>query len=136
MRTIELGGKKLGLRARPSALRVYQQAFGKDLIAEMQYFQGIGLELAQGNISGFNSMLILQIVYALHQASDTKKVLPHFDEWLDSFEYISFADPSWIMDVIEEVTDGFFRAPRTAQGAGKEAPKETEQRPSLDAVGE
>lgn len=136
MRTIELGGKKLGLRARPSALRVYQQAFGKDLIAEMQYFQGIGLELAQGNISGFNSMLILQIVYALHQASDTKKVLPNFDEWLDSFEFISFADPSWIMDVIEEVTDGFFRSPGTAQGAKEETPKETEQRAPVDAVNE
>lgn len=115
MRTIELGGKKLGLRARPSALRVYHQQFDRDLVADMNHFNEIASDLNKGDISRFNSMLLLQVVYALHQAYDTKKVLPNFDDWLDTFDYINLGEPGWMLEVVQEVADGFFRAPGADQ---------------------
>src|SRR5690554_6682134 len=68
MRKVKLGEKELELRASPLALLFYRQAFGKDLIADLVSLQSLQ-GLAKGDFSGLDTVLLLQIAYAMHRAA-------------------------------------------------------------------
>src|SRR5690554_4890765 len=109
MRTVKIGEKELGLRATPLALLYYKQAFDKDLIEDLVSFQNMA-EIENGDFSGFDSVKILQICYAMNKADNFGKQFPDFEKWLAGLDGIDFADQQLWLDVVEEATDGFFRS--------------------------
>jgi len=113
MRKVRLGNKELELRASPLALLFYRQAFNKDLIADL-----VGLRslqgLAEGDLSGLDSVLLLQIAYAMNRAAKPEKSFPSFEQWLSELEGIDFGDGEWLLAVADEAIDGFFRSARAA----------------------
>jgi len=121
MRTVQIGNKELGLRATPLALLYYRQSFKKDLIEDLVSFQDMA-DMANGDFSGFDSVKILQICYAMNKAANYGKSFPDFEKWLSELESIDFADEEFMLAVIEEATDGFFRSAGTG-GNPKPKPK-------------
>ncbi len=119
MRTTIIGGKKIQLRANPLALLFYKQAFDSDLIADLLKLQSLQ-SLQDGDFSSLDMVSLFQIAYAMNKAAKPVDVFPTFEEWLAQFETIGFDDPQWIVDVVEEATDGFFHP-------GKSAPESKEQ---------
>lgn len=119
MRTTIIGGKKIQLRANPLALLFYKQAFDRDLIADIIKLQSLQ-SLQDGDFSSLDMVSLFQIAYAMNKAAKPTDVFPKFEEWLAQFETIGFDDPQWIIDVVEEAADGFFRS-------GKSAPESKEQ---------
>jgi hypothetical protein len=119
VRTTIIGGKKIQLRANPLALLFYKQAFDSDLIADLLKLQSLQ-SLQDGDFSSLDTISLFQIAYAMNKAAKPADVFPEFEEWLAQFETIGFDDPQWIIDVVEEAADGFFRS-------GKSAPESKEQ---------
>ena len=119
MRTAIIGGKEIQLRANPLALLFYKQAFDSDLIADLLKLQSLQ-SLQDGDFSSLDMVSLFQIAYAMNKAAKPADVFPTFEEWLAQFETIGFDDPQWIVDVVEEAADGFFRS-------GKSAPESKEQ---------
>ena len=119
MRTAIIGGKKIQLRANPLALLFYKQAFDSDLIADLLKLQSLQ-SLQDGDFSSLDTVSLFQIAYAMNKAAKPTDVFPKFEEWLAQFETIGFDDPQWIINVVEEAADGFFRS-------GKSAPESKEQ---------
>ena len=119
MRKIVLGNKEIELRANPLALLFYKQAFDRDLIADILKLQSLQ-SLQDGDFSSLDTVSLFQIAYAMNKAAKPADVFPKFEEWLAQFETIGFDDPQWIIDVVEEAADGFFRS-------GKSAPESKEQ---------
>ncbi len=119
MRTTNIGGKEVQLRANPLALLFYKQAFDRDLIADIIKLQSLQ-SLQDGDFSSLDMVSLFQIAYAMNKAVKPADVFPKFEEWLAQFETIGFDDPQWIIDVVEEAADGFFRS-------GKSAPESKEQ---------
>lgn len=109
MRKVRLGQKEVGLRASPLALLYYRQAFNKDLVADLVGLQSLQ-NLADGEFSGFDSVLLLQIAYAMHRASEPDKSFPAFEQWLDELGNIDFGDPEWFTALAEEAMEGFFHS--------------------------
>jgi hypothetical protein len=109
MRTIQIGNKELGLRATPLALLYYKQEFDEDLIEDLVSLQDMA-KMADGDFSGFDSVKILQICYAMNKADNFGKQFHGFEKWLSELESIDFADENFMMNVIEEASDGFFRS--------------------------
>ena len=114
MRTVKIGEKELGLRATPLALLYYRQAFNKDLIEDLVSFQDMA-EIENGDFSGFDSVKILQICYAMNKADNFGKQFPDFEKWLSKLDSIDFADQEFMLAIIEEATDGFFRSAKEKQ---------------------
>jgi len=75
MRIVKIGGKELGLKASPLALLYYRQAFNKDLIEDLISFQDMA-NIENGDFSGFDSVKILQICYAMNNADTFGKQFP------------------------------------------------------------
>lgn len=119
MRTAIIGGREIQLRANPLALLFYKQAFDRDLVSDIVRMQALA-RLQDGDFSGLDTVTLFQIAYAMNKAAKPADVFPKFEEWLAQFETIGFNDPQWIIDVVEEATDGFFRP-------GKSAPESKEQ---------
>lgn len=115
MRIVKIGEKELGLRATPLALLYYRQAFDKDLIEDLVSFQGMA-GMADGDFTGFDSIKILQLIYAMNKADNFGKQFPDFEKWLAGLDGIDFADQQLWLDVVEEATDGFFRSAGNASG--------------------
>ena len=114
MRTVKIGNKEIGLRATPLALLYYQQEFKKDLLADLMSLQAMA-EIANGDYSGLDSIKILQLVYAMHKADKFgKKQAPDFVSWLAKLDNIDFADQDFMLEVMDEAMDGFFRSARDA----------------------
>ncbi len=112
MRTTQIGAKELELRANPLALLFYRQAFNKDLIADiakLQEFEG----LEDGDFTNFDSLLLLQVSYAMNRASKPSGGFPSFEKWLEDLGNIDFGEPQWMVEIVEEAIDGFFRSPGT-----------------------
>ena len=118
MRTAIIGGKEIQLRANPLALLFYKQAFDSDLIADLLKLQSLQ-SLQDGDFSSLDTISLFQIAYAMNKAAKPTDVFPKFEEWLAQFETIGFDDPQWIIDVVEEAADGFFRS-------GQSTPPETQ----------
>jgi len=119
VRTTNIGGKEIQLRANPLALLFYKQAFDSDLIADLLKLQSLQ-SLQDGDFSSLDMVSLFQIAYAMNKAAKPADVFPTFEEWLAQFETIGFDDPQWIVYVVEEAADGFFRS-------GKSAPESKEQ---------
>ena len=119
MRTTIIGGKKIQLRANPLALLFYKQAFDRDLVSDIVRMQALA-QLQDGDFSGLDTVALFQIAYAMNKAARPKDTFPQFEDWLASFDTIGFDNPQWIVDMVEEAIDGFFRS-------GKSAPESKEQ---------
>ena len=119
MRTAIIGGKEIQLRANPLALLFFKQAFDRDLVADILKLQSLQ-SLQDGDFSSLDTLSLFQIAYAMNKAAKPADVFPTFEEWLAQFETLGLDDPQWIIDVVEEAADGFFRS-------GKSAPESKEQ---------
>jgi len=113
MRTTKIGDKELELRANPLALFFYRQAFGKDLIGDIAALQSLQ-KLKDGDFSQFDSVMLLQLAYAMNKASKPGKTFPAFEAWLNELDAVAFDDPEWMVGIVEEAVDGFFRTTRAA----------------------
>jgi hypothetical protein len=122
MRTVKIGNKELGLRATPLALLYYKQAFDKDLIEDLVSFQNMA-EIENGDFSGFDSVKILQICYAMNKADNFGKQFPDFEKWLSKLDSIDLADQEFMLAIIEEATDGFFRSASAGKGENSKQKK-------------
>ena len=126
MRTTIIGGKKIQLRANPLALLYYKQEFDRDLLADIIKLQSLQ-SLQDGDFSGLDTVVLLQVAYAMNKAAKTSETFPGFEEWLDGFDSIGFDDPTWLMAIIEEALDGFFRTSKPP--SKKQKAKQTVRRP-------
>jgi|LFRM01.1.fsa_nt_gb hypothetical protein len=122
MRTVKIGDKELGLRATPLALLYYKQAFDKDLIEDLVSFQNMA-EIENGDFSGFDSVKILQICYAMNKADNFGKQFPDFEKWLSKLDSIDLADQEFMLAIIEEATNGFFRSASAGKGENSKQKK-------------
>jgi len=111
MRKVKLGNKELELRASPLALLFYRQTFGKDLIADLVGLQSLQ-GLVEGDLSGLDSVLLLQIAYVMNRAARLEERFPNFEQWLSELENVDFGDAAWLLAVTDEAVDGFFRSAR------------------------
>lgn len=116
MRTTKIGEKEIELRATPLALFFYRQAFGKDLIGDIASLQSLQ-KLKDGDFSQFDSVMLLQLAYAMNKASKPGEIFPTFEAWLGDLDTVAFDEPEWMVGVVEEAVDGFFRATRAAAEA-------------------
>jgi hypothetical protein len=112
VRTTNIGGKEIQLRANPLALLFYKQAFDRDLLADIIKLQSLQ-SLQDGDFSGLDTVVLLQIAYAMNKAAGTNEAFPRFEEWLADLDFIEFDEPTWIMAIIEEALDGFFRTSKS-----------------------
>ena len=105
MRTVNLGGKDIGLKATPLALLYYKQEFKTDLIGDLLKMQALA-----NDPSALDSVAILQIAWAMNKAAEGKgKTFPHFESWIEQFEYVDFSDADTLTAIMNEAADGFFR---------------------------
>lgn len=105
MRTIKIGEKEIGLKATPLALLYYKQEFKTDLIGDLLKMQALA-----NDPSALDSVALLQIAWAMNKASEGKgKTFPHFESWLEQFEYVDFSDADTMTAIMDEAADGFFR---------------------------
>jgi hypothetical protein len=105
MRTVNIGGKDIGLKATPLALLFYRQEFKSDLIGDLLKMQKLAKDP-----SALDSVALLQIAWAMNKAAEGKgKTFPHFEAWLTQFDYVDFSDVDTIATIMEEAENGFFR---------------------------
>lgn len=105
MRTVTIGSKEVGLKATPLALLFYKQEFGADLIGDLVTMKNIGEDL-----SSLDTVLIMQLVWAMAKAhTGPGKAFSNFEKWLESLDFIDFADEKFLLSVMEEAEQGFFR---------------------------
>jgi hypothetical protein len=124
MKKIELTNKKIGLRATPMALLFYDQAFDSDLIADLSKLQQEHLpKVINGDFSSFNSVNLLKIGWAMNKANNYPGDFPTFEEWVNDLNSEDVTSPKFMMGVVNEATDGFFRR---KESGGK---PESEQKP-------
>ncbi len=114
MRTTNIGGKKVELRASPLALLFYRQEFGKDLLDDFKDLQSLEA-LAKKSSESFRFedlrlMDFFQLAYALNKAAGKpSEFCPNYEEWLYGIE-LDLGEMDWIADVVYEAADGFFRS--------------------------
>lgn len=105
MRTVDIGGKQVGLKATPLALLYYRQEFKSDLIGDLLKMQALA-----NDPSALDSVAILQIAWAMNKAAEGKgKTFPHFESWIEQFEYVDFSDADTLTAIMNEAAEGFFR---------------------------
>lgn len=111
MRELQIDDKVIRVRATPLALLFHKQEFDSDMIAGLMAMQKM-----QADLSAFDSVGLLQMVWAMNKA-DAPKGFPSFETWLADLGRFDFSDVSVMNAIMEEATDGFFR------GATNGAPK-------------
>ena len=112
MRTIKIGEKEIGLKATPLALLYYRQEFKSDLVGDL-----LKMEKIAKDPTALDSVMILQIAWAMNKAAEGSKSFPHFESWLEQFEYVDFTDADMLTEIMNEATEGFFRG--SAGGGAK-----------------
>ena len=128
MKKVEINDRKIGLRASPMALLFYQQNFDSDLIADLSKFQEENIEkITKGDFSNFNSVELLQMAWAMNKAAKYPEQFPTFEEWLEQFESFQVTNAEFIMGIIQEATDGFFRSEKKSGGKPEEKQKPREE---------
>jgi len=128
MEKVEINNKKIGLRASPMALLFYQQEFDSDLVADLAEFQESNMDrITQGDFTNFNSVKLLQMVWAMNKASNYPGDFPIFEEWVNSFESFNVTNPKLITSIISEATDGFFRSGKESGGKPEQEQKPREE---------
>lgn len=115
MREIKIGEQTIGLRASPLALLFYKQEFSSDLVGDL-----IKLGNTGENFEEFDSIVLLQIAWALAKAEKgLNKQFPPFPAWLNTLEFFDVTDMAVVQTIVDEATDGFFRAANQPQGGSK-----------------
>jgi hypothetical protein len=104
MRTVNIGGKDIGLKATPLALLYYRQAFKSDLVGDL-----LKMEKIEKDPTALDSVMILQAAWAMNRAAEGNKSFPHFEAWLEQFEYVDFSDTDMLTEIMNEAAQGFFR---------------------------
>ena len=128
MKKVEINNKKIGLRASPMALLFYQQEFDSDLIADLAKFQEENMDkITAGDFSNFSSVKLLQITWAMNKAANYPGEFKTFEEWLESFDNFQVTNAQYIMGIIQEATDGFFRSGKESGGKPEQEQKPREK---------
>jgi len=113
VRTTNIGGKEIQLRANPLALLYYKQEFDRDLIAD--FIELKDLEAIQhGDFSKFDMLAIFRFAYAMNRAATPKDAGPNFEQWLSELDSVGLDDPDWLLAVFDEAVEGFFRSGQSA----------------------
>ena len=124
MKDIKIGDVELGLKANPLALLYYRQEFQSDLVQDLVDLEDLLKDLNNQDYSNFDSVKILQIIWAMNKANNyDDNSFPSFEKWLSEFDSINFQDPIFYYDLLEEARDGFFRP---QSGGEEETGTETE----------
>ncbi|NTZ20936.1 hypothetical protein EXW96_26475 [Paenibacillus sp. JMULE4] len=122
MRELNIGDQTVRVRATPLALLFYKQEFKTDLLGDfLKMAQGmVGLQALSGsnqqldlkdiNLGQLDSVMFLQLIWAMAKADALGKQFPSFVEWVSSFESFDLFDSEILTAVMEEATSGFFRA--------------------------
>ncbi|MFE1630743.1 hypothetical protein ACFLFF_28780 [Brevibacillus reuszeri] len=105
MRELMIGDQQVRVRATPLALLYYKQEFKSDLFGDLVKMQHLVDDPSQ-----IDSVAILQLIWAMAKADAYGKPFPSFYEWVGSLETIDFSDQAFLMTVLEEAADGFFRS--------------------------
>ena len=103
MKEIKLGEKEIRVRATPLALLFYKQEFKADLLGDLIKMQGI-----ENDMSKLDSVVLLQLVWAMAKADNYGQPFPGFEKWLTTID-VDFSDPSFLAAALEEAADGFLR---------------------------
>lgn len=120
MRELKIGEQIVRVRATPLALLYYRQEFGSDLFGDLVgMVQGLtGLSAVSGenvdlkniDLSKFDSVAILRLIWAMAKADSFGKQFPSFENWLASLDSFDLSDPTVLTAAIEEAASGFFRS--------------------------
>lgn len=102
MRELNIGGKQVRVRATPLALLYYKQAFKADLLGDL-----IKIADAEQDLSRIDTVVLLQLIWAMAKADGYGQPFPSFEEWLRGFETIDFSE--FLQAALEEAADGFLR---------------------------
>lgn len=102
MREINIGDKTIRVRATPLALLYYKQAFKSDLIGDLIKMQDIISDPTK-----FDSVICLQIIWAMAKADAYGQQFPGFEPWLAGLNNIDFTNNDYIYAALEEAADGF-----------------------------
>lgn len=105
MREITIGEQKVRVRATPLALLFYKQEFKTDLLGDL-----IGMQEIENDPSQLDSVMLLQLIWAMAKADSLGKQFPSFYEWVGTLDSVDFTDQKFITDVMEEALEGFFRS--------------------------
>lgn len=104
MREVRIGEKTIRVRATALALLYYRQEFKSDFIGDLTKLQYV-----ENDVSQFDSMVCLQITWAMAKADNYGKPFPPFETWLAELDSIDFGDGGFLLAVLEEAGEGFFR---------------------------
>lgn len=105
MRELNIGDQIVRVRATPLALLYYKQEFKTDLMGDLTKLSTVSTD----DMAKFDTLAILQMVWAMAKADAFGSKFDSFEKWLGSFEYINLADPTLLTGAVEEATEGFFR---------------------------
>lgn len=105
MRELTIGEQQVKVRATPLALLFYRQEFKTDLFGDL-----VKMQRLVDDPSSIDSVAILQLIWAMAKADAYGQSFPSFIEWVGSLESIDFSDQAFLMTVLEEAADGFFRS--------------------------
>jgi len=115
MKEINVGDKKVRVRATPLALLFYKQEFKADLLGDL-----VKMEAARKDISKLDTVALLQLIWAMAKADSFGKPFPGFVEWLNELETFDMSDPTFLLAALEEAADGFFRGKAKQQKQRKQ----------------
>jgi hypothetical protein len=105
MRTINVDGKEIGLRATPLASIYYNQEFGTDIVGDL-----VKLMEMEKDPSKMNMVTFLKITWAMAKANEGMGVqFPDFITWASSLESFDISDENILSAIMEEAERGFFR---------------------------
>lgn len=104
MREIKIGGKEIRVKASPLTLLFYKQEFKSDMIGDI-----LKLHAVQKNPAELDSLIFLQIIWAMNKAAEYGKDFPSFPKWLETLDAFDISDTDMLKAVFEEAAEGFFR---------------------------
>ncbi len=113
MRELKIGEKTIQIRGTALALLFYKREFKSDLLKDMINMFGGDLKTMGADMGPENldTVTILQMVWAMAKAGEFGKgQFPGFESWLhQSGDEINIFSEEFLTDVINEMTEGFFR---------------------------
>lgn len=104
MKEISIGDKTIKVRATPLTLLFYKQEFKTDMIGDI-----MKLQIVKNSPEQLDSLVFLQIIWAMEKTANFGKDFPSFTKWLETLDSFDISDADMLKAVFEEATDGFFR---------------------------
>lgn len=105
MKVLNIGEQKVRVKATPLALLFYKQEFKTDLLGDLTKMMDI-----KKDMSKFDTVAILQLVWAMAKADAFGQTFPSFLEWVSKLDSIDLSDKDFLVAALEEATDGFLRS--------------------------